>query len=135
MDIYIQYIVFGFSAVMLAVVGIRMIYRDRMVKQNGRKTMATVIEVKEEKTRDGMTYKPVFEFQDARGKKIVQELDYASGIKPKQNPPYKTPIYYLTKNGKTTIVMGDRNIKLIMGYCFVGIGISILAVLSFIYLS
>ena len=76
-------------------VGYYIIYLDRKIKAKGRKTLATVIELKEVRSQDAITYKPVFEFRNNKGETIIQELDYSSSWKPKKIPPYQTPIYYL----------------------------------------
>ena len=116
---------------LLAVIGFYMLYKDRRIKQNGTKTLATVIELKELKSRDGVSYKQVVEFQNSKGEKIVQELDFSSSIKPKEEVPFKTPIYYQIKNGKTKIVLANNNIKLIVSYGFLAIGIVILCIIVY----
>lgn len=131
MEDYMLIIFEALFGLLLATVGFYMLYKDRKIKQNGTKTLATVIELKELKSKDGVSYKQVVEFQNSKGEKIVQELDFSSSIKPKEDVPFKTPIYYQTKNNKTQIVLANNNIKSIVSYSFLAIGIIILCIIVY----
>lgn len=99
--------------------GLYMMFNDRKIKQQGRKTLATVIDVNEISTNDGVTYEKVIEFQGSQGERVVQTLDYSTSIKPKRVLPYKIPIYYLQQNHRYKIVLAKNTVKEIMRRVFI----------------
>ncbi|MCH2218029.1 MAG: hypothetical protein MK076_08155 [Flavobacteriales bacterium] len=113
-----------------------MIRKTRHIKRKGIKTLATVIKIKELHSRDdGVTYKQVLEFKNVNGETVVEELDFASSIKPKKTPPFTTPIFYLNEKNKTKIILANHQIESVLGYTFLLLGMIILCVVMFIKLS
>lgn len=110
-----------------------MFLSDNKIKKEGKKVLATVIEVKEIATTDGTSYKPLVEFKNHRGETIIQELDYSTGFKPKQEVPYKKEIYYLEINNKIKIVPSNNKLKnaISIGFIIVGLAIFYLFIVLF----
>ena len=102
-----------------------MFLSDNKIKKEGKKVLASVIEIKEIATTDGTSYKPVVEFKNHRGETIVKELDYSTGFKPKQEVPFKKEIYYLEINNKTKIVPSNNTLKNAISIGFIIIGLAV----------
>lgn len=128
MEIYIASFIIISLGITFSVTGVYLIRRDKKIKSQGRKTEATVIDLKENTTTDGTTYTQIIEFKNRKGNVIVQELGYSSSIKPKQRIPFKIPIYYLEKGDKYQILLANNNLFLALWYAFTIIGTSLLVI-------
>jgi len=125
MESYIPIIGICFGAI-FAVAGFVIFKKDRKIRAEGTKTLGTVVDVQEEYSSDGTSYRLTVEFKDRNGKLIRQALDYTTGFKPKQSIPYKTPIYYLQDKNQTKIALANSKAMLFMGIAFLVIGIMIM---------
>ena len=131
MQDYIPLIAIGGLGIAFFLLGLFMLRRDRRIKLDGKKTLAKVINLKEENSSDGVTYRMILQFSTSKGE-ITQELDYSSGFKPKKEVPFNEEIYYLEEDGKYKIVLSNNKFKLIFNYGFTVVGVLLLSV--FIYL-
>ncbi len=132
MEEYIPIIVVGILGIAFFLVGLFMTRRDRKIKLDGKKTMAKVIDLKEENSSDGVTYRMILQFSTAKGE-ITQELDYSSGIKPKKEIPFDEEIYYLEEDGKYKMVLSNNKFKLIFNYGFTAVGVILLGLFVYLY--
>jgi hypothetical protein len=82
--------------VIVAGIGVRMLFRTLAFIKSGERTIATVVEMIPVYGSDGTTYKPVFEFTTHEGKKIIHRYNSSS------NPPG-------WKVGEETGIIYDRN--------------------------
>ncbi|MAD97234.1 MAG: hypothetical protein CMB99_07915 [Flavobacteriaceae bacterium] len=131
MEQYLPLIVVGILGIAFFLVGLFMTMRDRRIKLDGKKTLAKVIDLKEENSSDGVTYRMVLKFSTSKGG-ITQEMDYSSGFKPKKEIPFDEQIYYLEKDGKYKIVLSNNKFKSIFNYGFTAVGVILLSL--FVYL-
>jgi hypothetical protein len=66
----------------------------RKIKRNGEKALATIVETKKTRTRDGsMFFHAVFKYKTSSGKVITAQSKYAKGIKPEIGK--ELMLYYL----------------------------------------
>lgn len=109
-----------------------LLYRNfKKIKDEGKKTRAKVVDLIEEKTNNGKTYRQIVEFTTTRGKSVTQQLDYSSSFKPKQQIPFPMDIFYLEENGKIKIMPANSKLPFIMSFIFIAIGIICIGVLVF----
>lgn len=101
----------------------------KKVRNQGRKTRATIVEILQEQTRDGKTYRLVLEFNNSEGAKVRQKLNTSSGLKPKKELPYPVDIYYLKENEKYHIIMDKDKLTPLLSIIFITVGLSCLVIL------
>lgn len=126
-------IVLSVLGISFSIAGFFMLKNYRKIRDEGRKTKAKVIDILEEYSNDGKTYRLVVEFKTYNGKLITQELDFSSGFKPKKQPPYPYEIYYLEENGKIKILPAKSNFHFVLCFLFILVGLSCLGILSMIF--
>ncbi len=134
-NIYIITITAVFFGLLLTGVGLYVMCQIRHIKRKGIKTLTTVIKIRELHSQDGITYKQAVEFKNVKRETVVEELDFSSSIKPKKTPPFTTPIFYLNAKNKTKIILVNHQIKSVLAYTFLLLGIIILCAVMFIQLS
>ena len=126
MDTYIAPILLGSVGFTFFYLGIYILYTDRKIKKQGRKTLATVIDINEIESNDSVTYELILKFLGKNGEDVIQPLGFSSSIKPKRNTPYKIPKYYIEENGRYKLVLANNKLKVFIGICILFIGSAIL---------
>ncbi len=128
MEVYITSFIIISVGLTFSLAGIYFIFIDKKIKSEGRKTEATVIDLKQNTTTDGTTYTQIIEFRNRKGNVIVQELGHSSSIKPKKRIPFKIPIYYLKRGDSYQILLANNGLFLALWYAFTIIGSSLLVI-------
>lgn len=118
--------------VVFTLVGIRMISKHRKTINRGLKTRATVIDILEEKTSDGITYRPVLKFRDKNGLERELALGWSTGFKPKKKPPYEQTVYYLKQKDKEHLVLANNKLIPIVSYSLMVLGVVFLLLFTLI---
>jgi hypothetical protein len=111
-----QFVLFIIPVVLILflVIGLYLYLKERKIRSNGKKTTATVIEIRKEQSQQDVSYRFVVEFRNSNGKKIVQEINNTVSNRPKEKVPFKVPIIYLEKNESTEIILAkDKSILII----------------------
>lgn len=121
-------IVLSLVGVAFSVGGFFMYKNDRKIRTEGRKTKAKVVDILEEYSQDGKSYRLVVEFTNYRGKIVKQKLNYASGFKPKQSVPYPMDIFYLESGDQIKILPVNSKFLFALSFIFFSVGLLCLAI-------
>lgn len=123
-------IVFGTIGIVFFGVGVWIIYRNNLIKRNGKKTRAQVVELKKVRYKqDGYGYEQILEFRTSRGQWVRQGLGYSSSIKPKEKVPFYKEIYYLETQGNIKITPVKHSAFIWVGWVFGLIGFTFIGLL------
>lgn len=133
MEAYIPIIITFLIGVFFPIVGTIMFLTDDIIKKEGKKVVATVIEIKEKVTAGGIEYKLVLEFNNHKGETIVQELNNSSSFKPKQEVPFRKKIYYLEINNKTKIIPNNTTLKNAISFGILIIGLAVFYLFTILF--
>ena len=121
----IPILMFGIPGLILLIGGIRGLIKNSIIKKNGIRTVATIVDQKLYTTKnfdsgDRVTTYPVVEFRNTSGNKIVQELNQGKGS---YIVGQRLSIIYLKRNRDYEIVT-NSNLYLVrfpLGMAIIGL--------------
>ena len=132
-DNIIPILMFGIPGLILLIGGINGLIKNSVIKKNGIRTIATIIDrklytEKDLEYGDRTTTYPVVEFRDTSGNTIVQELDQGDGS---YMVGQRLSIIYLKRNREYEIVTNSNLFLVRFPLGMLIIGLIILSVIGY----
>ena len=115
--------------IVFSVAGFYILRNFKHIRNHGKRTKAKVVDILEEHSNDGKSFRLVVEFTSINGEIIKQELNYSTGFKPKKALPYPLEIFYLEENESIKILPANSSFQFILSILFMLVGMACIGIL------